>query len=287
MHGYFEGWYFRQQAEQGTVALIPSLHTDEQGRRSAMVQVVTEKAAFCAPMPWDSFRSDKGPLHIALGGCTFGAEGISLDLHADGLCAKGRLAFGPLSPVRYDIMGPFRFVPSMECRHSIFSMAHEVTGNLRINGQEYLFESAPGYIEGDRGRSFPRRYMWTQATWRGQGLCSLVLSVADIPFAMAHFTGVIGAVLLDGREIRLATYLGARAVRERNGEITVRQGKYVFSAKRLDGGDVTLHAPVLGSMSRRIREAPSCRVRYRLFRGGETLLDRTQDNAGFEWEYGK
>lgn len=287
MRGYFEGWYFRQQAEQGTVALIPSLHTDQQGRRSAMIQVVTADAAYCAAIPADSFRAGTAPFHIALGGCTFGAEGICLDIRTDGLCAQGRLAFGPLSPVRYDIMGPFRFVPNMECRHSVFSMAHEVTGNLRINGKEYLFENALGYIEGDKGRSFPSRYMWTQAAWRGQGLCSLVLSVADIPFAMTSFTGVIGVVLLDGQEYRLATYLGARAACGRNGEITVRQGKYAFSAKRLDSGDVILHAPSLGSMSRRIREAPSCRVRYRLSRDGETLLDRTQENAGFEWEYEK
>lgn len=48
----------------------------------------------------------------------------------------------------------------------------------RVNGREYSFRSAWGYWEGDRGRSFPREYVWTQCCFRGG---SLMLSVADIP----------------------------------------------------------------------------------------------------------
>ena len=39
-----------------------------------------------------------------------------------------------------------------------------------------------------------------------------MLSVADIPIAGIHFTGIIGNILWEGKEYRLATYLGARLV---------------------------------------------------------------------------
>lgn len=43
-HGsYFEGWYLKHQVEGGaSLALIPALHVDAAGRRSASLQVVAE-----------------------------------------------------------------------------------------------------------------------------------------------------------------------------------------------------------------------------------------------------
>ena len=51
-----------------------------------------------------------------------------------------------------------------------------------------------------------------------------MLSAADIPIAGIHFTGIIGVVLWKGREYRIATYLGARAVKIENGTVRIVQG---------------------------------------------------------------
>lgn len=102
-------------------------------------------------------------------------------------------------------MRPFALVPFMECRHSVWSMYHSVSGNINLNGQKYLFKNDLGYWEGDCGHSFPKRYVWTQC-FLPNG--SLMLSVADIPLAGIQFTGIIGVVLWKGQEYRLATYLG-------------------------------------------------------------------------------
>lgn len=64
-------------------------------------------------------------------------------------------------------------------------------------------------MEGDRGYSFPRNYVWTQCSFPDG---ALMLSIADIPIGGFHFTGVISIVLLHGKEYRLATYLGSKAV---------------------------------------------------------------------------
>jgi hypothetical protein len=224
-------------------------------------------------------------MHITAGNSMFCTTGIKLDIHTDELYAQGSLEFGLLSPIRYDIMGPFRYVPFMECIHSVFSMAHRVDGFVAVNKKEYVFDNAIGYIEGDRGRSFPKRYVWTQYTWREESLQSLMLSVADIPYLGMQFKGIIGIVLLNGKEYRLATYLGAKVTHIVDGEIMVKQGVYSLFVRRLDGSSMQLRAPVLGSMTRLIREAPSCRVHYRFAKDDNVLLDIIADHAGFEFEF--
>lgn len=180
---------------------------------------------------------------IRIGRNVFCSRQIRIHLHTSLLQIEGHVRFGPLTPLRYDIMGPFRFVPGMECRHSVYSMTHTVRGRLTVNGTEYRFDDGLGYIEGDRGRSFPRRYLWTQCHF---GSDALMLSAADIPVGPLQFTGIIGVVFLRGREYRLATYLGARITRLGDGAVEVQAGEiYPYCpAYRED------HAPALRPVRR-------------------------------------
>ena len=59
-------------------------------------------------------------------------------------------------------MGPFSYIPGMECRHAVYSMKHTVNGEIRVNEQIIRFKNDMGYMEGDSGTSFPDRYIWTQ-----------------------------------------------------------------------------------------------------------------------------
>ena len=189
----------------------------------------------------------------------FGEGGIRLEIHTPELSVKGNVEFGSLLPLKYDIMGPFALVPFMECRHSVWSMQHPVNGKVYINGQEYSFINARGYWEGDRGWSFPKEYLWTQCFFQGG---SLMLSVADIPVAGMHFTGVIGVVVWRGQEYRLATYLGARAVRIKDGMVRIVQGTWNWSTL-LEKSACPLKAPTKGDMVRTIHESAACRAFYR------------------------
>ena len=112
-----------------------------------------------------------------------------------------------------------------------------------------------------------------------------MLSVADIPMGCLHFTGVIGVVLLHGKEYRLATYLGAKAVKNKDSEVIVRQGRLCLTVKRLGSPGHPLQAPVGGAMTRTIHEHPSCKVYYRFTDGDVTLLELEAPNAAFEYEY--
>lgn len=279
MLDFFYGWYFKCQSETQTLAVIPAVH--RAGRRcTCSIQIITDDGTWTVDFTADEFkRVDKS---IFIGKNWFGERGIRLDIQNKDVNVKGRLVFGALSPLKYDIMGPFSLVPFMECRHSVWSMKHSVRGMVSINGREYTFQNDCGYWEGDRGRSFPKEYLWTQCCF-DEG--SLMLSVADIPLAGIHFTGIIGVVYLNGTEYRMATYLGAKAVRIRDGRIKIVQGGLEFEARLLEPAGQPLKAPTHGDMVRTIHESASCRASYRFRKDGRTLLAFETDLASFEYEY--
>lgn len=277
--GWFYGWYFKCQSDTQTLAVIPAVHRT-QGKKTCSIQIITEECSWTVSLPAEAFRQ-KGKM-ISIGRNRFGERGVRLEVCEPGLRVKGRLEFGPLFPLKYDIMGPFSLVPFLECRHSVWSMKHTVRGTVYINGAEYSFDGAEGYWEGDRGRSFPKEYIWTQCSFP-EG--ALMLSVADIPLAGFHFRGVIAIVLLNGREYRLATYLGAKTARIRNGLVRVVQGGLELEAKLLERTGKPLKAPAGGEMVRIIHESAACRARYRFRKKGRTLLAFGTDRASFEYEY--
>ena len=281
MKPYFCGWYFKCQSPQQTLAVIPSIHRTPEGTR-CWLQLITRQGAWHVPLPAESFRWSDHPLDVTAGGNHFSSTGLSLAVEQPDCQAHGSLSFGPLTPLRYDIMGPFRYVPGLECRHSVVSMRHTVTGCLQINGQDFCFDASPGYIEGDRGSSFPSAYVWSQCFWPGG---SLMLSVARVPVGPAAFTGVIAVVRTPDQEYRMASYLGARAVQTEQGKVVIRQGATELTARLLEQPAHSLLAPDQGAMRRRIRESVCCRAVYQLTRHGRTELDFTNGCASFEYEY--
>lgn len=111
-----------------------------------------------------------------------------------------------------------------------------------------------------------------------------MLSVADIPMAGFHFTGIIGFVLWRGREYRIATYLGARVVQIQDKMVRVVQGNLELDIRLLEEAGQPLKAPVKGNMVRTIHESASCRAFYRFRKKDCTLFAFETDRASFEFE---
>ena len=210
MRNYFCGWYFKCQSDDKTLAVISAVHGSSQS-----IQLITDDGAWSFT---DNLKDN-----------SFSKDGFSVKLLDSGASAFGEVRFGDCSTIKYDIMGPFKYVPFMECRHSIVSMRHRVDGMISVNDVEYRFDNDLGYIEGDRGYSFPREYAWTQCFFDDGN--SLMFSIADIPIAGWHFTGIIGVILWQGKEYRFATYLGARALKIADNEFIIQQGQYRFTAR--------------------------------------------------------
>lgn len=277
--GYFKGWYFKCSTEDKTVAFIPAYHYGN-NKESASLQVITDD--YAVNIPFENIEYSEKPLYVNLGNCVFSHEGIILDFKDDKLTLYGKLCFEGPSPIRYNIMGPFKYVPFMQCRHSVFSMSHKINGQITINGKLFVFNNGKGYIEGDCGRSFPKSYIWTQCCFDNN---SLMLSIADIPFLSVHFTGIIGVVLIDGKEYRIATYLGAKLKKIDKYTVTVKQGDLELTAKLLKKNAQPLSAPTNGDMCRTIHESASCKAYYRFSLKNNVLCEFTTDKASFEFEY--
>lgn len=139
MRNAFCGWYFKCQSPEHTLAVIPAFHSG-----GGSIQLITDTGAWHAGFP-ASRLSRKGHL-ISLGENCFDTSGFTLRLDTPEISAFGAVHFGDLLPLRYDIMGPFRYVPFMECRHSVLSMYHRVTGEVRINGECYRLQNGQGFL---------------------------------------------------------------------------------------------------------------------------------------------
>ena len=285
MNRFFQGFYFKQVSKDHALALIAATGKDAQGKPFASIQAVLPDGTFTTAFPVEDARLSPKEPDIRFGINRLNTSGLILDLGGGGHSIRGALSFGPLSQPKGDIMGAFRFLPGMECRHRLISMAHEVRGKLVVDGYERDYDGATGYIEGDAGRSFPARYLWTQCFAADGAPRSVMLSVAEIPYAGRSFTGIVGSILLQGREIRLATYHGARVSEIGSGRVSIRQGKLVFTASFDRRTCVSLQAPVEGGMTRAVHECLSGSARYILTDQGKTMFDFSSDNASFEYEY--
>ena len=280
----FQGFYFKQETRDHAVALIAARGRDGSGNAFASIQVVLPDGTFSIPFPPEAAHIGPGA-DIRFGDNRLSASGLSLNVNGGGHSIRGSLSFEQIARPRHDIMGPFRFFPGMECRHHLVSMAHKVHGKLEIDGQAQSYDGAMGYIEGDSGHSFPARYLWTHCFPQPGGPQSIMLSVAEIPYLGMRFTGVVGFILMDGREERIATYLGARVLEVGNGRVVVRQGGDTITIEFDRASSASLQAPVDGGMSRAIGESLTGRARYHLSRNSRTIFDFTSNFASFEYEY--
>ena len=281
---YFEGWYFKHQNPQGqTLALIPAFHIDREGRRTASLQVISKDQAWWLEYSETQLKVSQRLFQVQIGQSSFGHQGINLHIQQDNLSLCGSLHYGPFTALRSDIMGPFRFFAGMQCAHGVISMGYSLSGTLELNGEHLDFFDGIGYIETDRGRSFPTKYLWTQCLWDGPDQGSLMLAIATIPLPVGGFTGCICSVLYRGREYRLATYRGVKIEARSSSGAVIRQGRYRLEAELLSERRQPLRAPVEGRMERTIHESLCAEVRYRFWHGDSLLFQHTDSNASFEY----
>ncbi len=279
MKKYFRGWYFKCSNATDSIAFIPAIHSDGT-KESTSLQIVTQEGSYT--VNYDGICYERPNLKVVIGKNVFSSEGMKINIKEKGITAYGELEFKGINKLKYDIMGPFKIVPRMECRHSVFSMSHIINGYLVINGKRYEFVNGTGYIEGDRGCSFPKNYAWTQCHFDGG---SLMLSVADIPFMGSTFNGVIGVIRIKDKEYRIATYLGAKMNYVGDGKIVVSQGGYLLVVKLKGVNTLELNAPKMGGMTRKIKEGIKCKAKYRFSYKGDKLLELESDRASFEYEF--
>jgi tocopherol cyclase len=293
---FFEGWYYKlvDATRTARFAVIPGIFlSDDPDRHHAFVQVLdgsTGEATYHR-YPAESFRAARGSLRVKVGPNTFSDRGIRLAIDDEQRTMIGEVRFGELQPwpvsvTSLGIMGPYGYIPRMECNHGVVSLDHGLDGHLDVDGTGIDLAGGRGYIEKDWGAAFPAGYVWMQSNHFGQPGTSFVASIAIIPWLRSAFPGFIIGLWHEGRLHRFATYTGARTthlhldddevrwtVRRRDRELQIR-------ARRAQGG--LLYGPTREDMSDRVGETMRSSVQVRLTEGDRLVFQGTGECAGLE-----
>lgn len=285
---FFEGWYFKMATADETqrFAIIPGIFLSaDPAVQHAFVQVfdgVSGKATYHR-YPAEAFSAAPDRFEVCVGRCRFTADSITLDIDDELRRVQGELRFTgnipyPVTPLSPGIMGPFAWLPFMECYHGIVSMDHGVSGVLQVDDQRIDFTGGRGYIEKDWGKSFPAGWVWMQSNHYDQSI-SLSASIAVTPMMGMWFPGFIVA-LWDGAAIHtFATYTGAKverlAIDDHAVEWTMRgSGKRLhIRAGRADAS--VLPGPDRQEMGKRVPETLKATIDFTL-----TALDGTPILSG-------
>lgn len=263
MKNYFFGKYYKFVANDGfSFALIDS-YSDE----GKLKQIITNNGGFAL----------KNLESVEI----LNEKEFKFSVNESNLKIEGTLFIEGLHPLKKNAMGPFKIF-SMQCSHDVYSMYHNVKGKLVVNGVEHNFDDGVGYIEGDKGRSFPEKYIWYNSVGKDYGV---TVAVATIPFGLIHFTGILCFINYKGKEYRMCTYNFAKLVNHNKEDIIIKKGKYTIEIKLNTTGGHDLKAPEIGKMSRMIKENVSVPTSFVFKRKDQIILEAKDDYSSMEYMY--
>ena len=161
-------------------------------------------------------------------------------------------------------------------------MHHSLNGELIINNKIINFDNGNGYIEGDKGRNFPKNYLWLNAINKE---ASITLAIATIPLGLITITGIACLIEYNNKEYRFGTYNNAKVLIKERNHIVIKKSKYLLdiSIGGFDGHK--LKAPVKGNMIRYIKENINVHTSYKLYYKDDELLSVDDPLSSLEYMY--
>lgn len=289
---YFEGWYFKNTNNKNSISFIPGINIDGKNKK-AFIQVITNKESYFIDYNIDDFKFSYNPFFIRISNNYFSNDNIHIDIKDDknNINIYGDIKYSNsininTSILNPNIMGPFSYIPFMECNHAIICMKNTANGLININDYKINFDKGTGYIEKDWGCSFPKSYIWLQGNNFKNKKASFMISIANIPFKIFSFTGIICVLIIDNKEYKFTTYNNAKLmdynVNNNMLDITLKKGKYKLNIKSKYNEGLKLSAPVKGKMKKDILESISEKVTITLKRNNEIIFLDTSVNCGLE-----
>jgi hypothetical protein len=296
---YFEGWYFKLVSpdQKISIALIPGISLAKNDPH-AFVQVFvvhhgdkpTLKNVYIR-YGVKEFVPAKDRFYVAVGMNQFSLQHLHLDLKQENFHLKGDLQIINPTPLNQgflnpSIMGPFAYLPKMECYHGVLSLLHTFKGKLELNGSVIDFTGGKGYLEKDWGSSFPSAYVWMQGNHFPEKNTSFFFSYANIPYLGLRFQGLIAHLYLEGKHYRFATYNGGRVASELIGknqvEYVLKRGAYRLRIVGSVEDVVNLPSPKFGKMDHTIKEGLSGQILIWLMKDKTIVYQGQTSLAGIE-----
>jgi len=290
---YFEGWYFKvvNDNETKAFAFIPGIAISKNGEKHAFIQVLDGKnlTARYHKFEHSSFIPDPDKFKIAVDNNIFSEHELQINLPS----LKANLQFSGNIPwpnrwYSPGIMGPYAFLPFMECYHGIVSMDHSISGQIEIDGEIIDFRNGRGYIEKDWGQSFPSAYIWLQSNHFSQPGIAVKVSVAKIPYLGYSFVGFIAGIWLNNQLIQFTTYnqssLRKSLIDTEKVELVMQNSNYILEIFVRREASTALASPILGLMDGRIEESMNAFLEVNLIdrKSGKSIFNDIGRNAGLE-----
>lgn len=290
---YFEGWYFKvvNQDETKAFAFIPGVAMNRAGEKQAFIQILDGKKFTSEYHKFDfrTFQASPDSFKIEIGNNTFSANALQINLPE--LTASLQFSGNVPWPKHWyspGIMGPYSFLPFMECYHGIVSMDNSINGTIELKGEALNFDGGRGYTEKDWGHSFPSSYVWLQTNHFTEPGISLKVSVAKIPWMGYSFVGFIAGVWLGNQLIQFTTYNRSRlrksVIDTEKVELIMENTNFRLEVQVKREKATALASPILGLMDGRIEESMNVVAQVKLVnrRTGITVLHDSGRNAAME-----
>lgn len=288
---YFEGWYFKNSLNNFTISFIPGINI-KNNNKYCFIQIITNENSYYIKYNFNDFTFSHNPFFIKIKDNYFSEDKIIVSIDEQNLKLSGTLNFSKniklqkkfLSP---NIMGPFSYIPNMECNHAILSLHHYINGYIKINNTLYNFNNNIGYIEKDWGTSFPQSYIWCQGNnFSNNPSASFFLSIASIPFKFFSFTGFICVFYLNGKEYKFTTYNASKIkdykIIDNYISITIYNKKYQLIITANNNNSSKLLAPKKGNMCTHISESVDSEIYITLLEKGTIIFNGSSTNCGIE-----
>jgi len=261
MKNRFYGKYYKFISDDNYVLAVIISHANE----GDMLQAITPEGSY--------FINDTNSIIVNNNIITFNVDEPNLKI-------SGELTLGELAPLKTKVMGPFTYLP-LECKHDIYSMRHTINGKLVINGTTHLFTNSLGYIEGDKGKNFPKKYIWYNSVTSNT---TVTFAIATIPlFGFIKFKGLLCFIKHNDSEYKLCTYNFGKIVTINDNLIVIKKGKYKFLLEFNKPDGHNLKAPIKGNMDRYIKESITTSTKYKLIYKNDILLEAEDSISSLEY----
>lgn len=285
-------WYYKNIYHQKGISFIPGINISD-SEPKAFIQIITTNMSYFVNYNIKDFKFNYNPFSIKIGNNSFTNEDININIEdkSQKLKIYGNIKYSNSKNINTNIfapniMGPFSYIPFMECNHAIISMQNTINGFITINDEIISFKDNKGYIEKDWGCSFPKSYIWCQGNNFKKVNASFMFSVADIPLKLFTFKGFICVLLIDNEEFKFTTYNNAKLVecdiKEESFNITLKRDIFFLNIKSKYNNGLKLSAPVKGKMSKDIFESISTSITVTLKKEKEIIFSDTSNMCGLE-----
>jgi hypothetical protein len=238
------------------------------------------------------FEHSAKEFKIRLGKSYFDRKTMIVDLDSKAGSVNGKLEFHNIVPfpksfLSPGIMGPFSYMPFMQCRHGVINAHHEISGTLKIDGAQVSFDGGYGYVEKDWGKSFPDNWVWVQCNNFENGDVSVMFSTAKVPFLFSSFNGFISFIRIGERFYKFATYTGAKidklSYTGNTLEFVIKDKNNTLAMKVISKPGLVLKAPKNGIMNREITESISAVSEVKFSQNnGSVIFEGKGFNTGME-----